>query len=227
MLEQGKYERLEGDMLKSRKARIWIASFAAVLLLSLALLWLVYRPWALNWGATDEEIGRAMPGDSIVSAADFVATRAVTIDAAPADVWPWLIQIGYLRAGFYSHDGLDNDGIPSSDTIMPRYQGLRVGDSIPLSATGEARVTLLEQYRFMLLEVGHGDEEKWTWVWGLYPVGAQTRLVSRLRVSVPSLRTRILLDFFEIIMMREHLLGIKERAEGDFDSRQPSAVARP
>jgi hypothetical protein len=214
-------------MLKSKKLRTWIVSLAAMLLFAVALLWWVYRPWALNWGATDEEIARAMPGDSIVVGADFVATRSVTIDAAPAEVWPWLVQIGYLRAGFYSHDRLDNDGVPSSDTIMPLYQGLRVGDSIPLSATGDAEVTLLEQNRFMLLVIEHGDEEKWTWVWGLYPDGAQTRLVSRLRVTVPSLRVRIMLDMFEIIMMKEHLLGMKERAEREqLNSRQPSAVAR-
>jgi hypothetical protein len=200
-------------MLKSRKARIWAASSAAMLILVLVLVWFVYRPWALDWGATDEEIGRAMPGDSIVDAPTFVATRAVTIDAMPAEIWPWLVQLGYRRAGFYSYDRLDNDGIPSSDTLMPLYQGLREGDAIPLSPTLDARVALLEPDRALLLVVEYGDWDVWTWVWGLYPAASGTRLVSRLRVRAPGLRARIFLDLFEIVMMRKHLLGIKARAE--------------
>ena len=74
----------------------------------------VYRPWARTWGTTEEEVLRAMPGDQIVPQPTFEATRAVTIDASPEQIWPWIIQIGYRRAGFCSYDRLDNDGIASA-----------------------------------------------------------------------------------------------------------------
>ncbi len=200
-------------MFRSRKFRIWVSAIAAGLFCAFAVLWFGYRPWALNWGATEEEISRAMPGDSIVFAPTFNATRAVTIDAAPADIWPWIIQTGYRRAGFYSYDRLDNDGIPSSDTIMPLYQDLEEGSFIPLSQTVDAKVIQLERDRALLLVIEH-DGSTWTWAWGLYPTGmGQTRLVTRLRVRAPSIRSKLMLDFFEIIMMRKHLLGIKRRAE--------------
>jgi hypothetical protein len=70
----------------------------------------VVRPWALRWGATGQEAARRLPGDGVVQRADFVATRAITIHAAPGQVWPWLVQIGSGRAGWYSYDRLDNAG---------------------------------------------------------------------------------------------------------------------
>jgi hypothetical protein len=187
---------------------------AGLLVLAL-VVWFVYRPWALSWGATDEEVARPMPGDELVPDPSFCATRAVTIDAPPAQVWPWLVQMGYRRAGFYSYDRLDNDSIPSAERILPEYQILEVGDLMPLSRSAQARVTLLEAERAMVLvfEV-EGSWEGATWVWGLYTQGAsRTRLVSRLRVDAESLRSRVFLDLGEIVMMRKCMLGIKRRAE--------------
>ena len=181
-----------------------------------ALLYAVYRPWALNWGATPEEIARAMPGDSILSAPTFDATRAVTIDATPADIWPWIVQMGYGKAGFYSYDRLDNDGIASADHIIPDYQQLEIGDSIPLSARSFVTVAVMDSERSMLWEY-RGDEKTtvFTWAWGLNPRdGRQTRLVTRLRWRAADLRSRLMLDLFEIFMMRKCMLGIKRRAEG-------------
>jgi hypothetical protein len=179
------------------------------------MVWFVYRPWALNWGSTEEEIVRRMPGDEVVANPTFCATRAVTIEAPPEQVWPWILQIGYRRAGFYSYDRLDNDGIPSSEHILPEYQDLRVGDLVPLNKNAHARVTVLQPCRAMVLvfEV-RGTWYGSTWAWGLYPVDAShTRLVTRLRVDVASVRSQVILDLAEIIMMRRCLLGIKRRAE--------------
>jgi hypothetical protein len=180
-----------------------------------AVLWLVYRPWALSWGSTDEEISRTMPGDEVIPNPTFNATRAVTIDATPENIWPWIVQIGYLRAGFYSYDSLDNDGIPSTETILPEYQDLQVGDLIPLSKTANVRVTELEPAKSLVLvfEV-EGTWSNATWVWGLEPLNDhQTRLVTRLRANAKSIRSRLFLDLGEIIMMRKCMLGIKRRAE--------------
>ena len=197
----------------------------------------VYRPWQLNWGATEEEIQRSMPGDEIVADPTFNATRAVTIEASPEQVWPWLVQMGYLRAGFYSHDWLDNDGVPSAEVILPQYQGLAAGDSMPLTRGLDAEVRVLEPPRFLLLVFGSSASREasseasetpynlWTWSWGLYETDSgHTRLVSRLHVRM-SFRRTLLLDLFEIVMMRKHLLGIKRRAEAMATAAAAGAAA--
>src|SRR6266702_5018106 len=86
------------------------------------------RPWQLRWGATDEEVARAMPGDDVVKQPTFNATRAVTIQARPEEIWPWLVQIGVTRAGWYSYDWLDNLGKPSAQRLLPQFQQVAVGD---------------------------------------------------------------------------------------------------
>ena len=179
------------------------------------VVWLVYRPWALTWGSTDQEVARPMPGDEILSEPTFNATRAVTIEATPDEIWPWIVQIGYRRAGFYSYDSLDNDGIPSAERIMLEYQGLEVGDTIPLSASAHVRVAELVPPTSMVLvfEV-EGTWSNATWVWGLYTEGSsRTRLVTRLRADARDIRSRLFLDLGEIVMMRKCMLGIKRRAE--------------
>jgi len=194
--------------------RASIASLIFVVSLA-ATLWFIYRPWALTWGSTNEEIARPMPGDAVLAQPTFNATRAVTIAATPEEIWPWIVQIGYRRAGFYSYDLLDNDGIPSSERILPEYQTLKVDDLIPLSKTADVRVTELDPPRFMVLvfEV-EGTWSDATWVWGLYPEDAShTRLVTRLRADARGVRSRVFLDLGEIIMMRKCMLGIKRRAE--------------
>jgi hypothetical protein len=93
---------------------------AAALAAGLAACRTIVRPRALRWGATQDEVTRPMPGDPIVRTADFVATRAITIDVAPGQVWPWLVQIGSGRAGWYSYDRVDNAGRPQRYRNHPR-----------------------------------------------------------------------------------------------------------
>lgn len=193
----------------------WLGISGGGLVCLIILFVAVYRPWALNWGSTQQEVRRSMPGDELVADPTFSATRAVTIAGRPEEIFPWLVQIGYGRAGFYSYDRLDNEGVPSAERLLPEYQNLTVGDTIPLSRTTGAEVKLLHPNEAMLLVVAdHGDQTKlWTWAWGLYELGPRrTRLVTRLRVR-ESLRNTLVLDAFEIIMMRKCLLGIKRRVE--------------
>ncbi len=181
---------------------------------------LLIRPWHLTWGATDDELRRPMPGDEIHANPSFNATRAVTIEASPEHIWPWLIQMGYRRAGFYSYDRIDNDRIPSADQIIPEYQSLEVGGLIPMATNAYAEVREMNLHRSMLwVFQGEGQWENATWAWGLYEEGPHhTRLVSRLRVSYkwtrPSIVPMLITDVVELVMMRECLLGIKRRAEG-------------
>jgi hypothetical protein len=91
----------------------------------------VIRPWMLAWGATSTERIGPLPGDDVVPDAGYVTTRAVTIDAPPDRVWPWLVQMGQDRAGFYTHNWVERllqSGIPDVHAIHPEWQTLAVDD---------------------------------------------------------------------------------------------------
>jgi hypothetical protein len=176
----------------------------------------VYRvlvqPWQHRWGATDEEIGRAMPGDDLLPVAAST-TRAVSVAAPAEQVWPWLLQIGYGRAGWYSYDWIDNDGHPSADRIIPELQVLTVGDQIPMLPGMGPRVREIQPNRYL---VG-GDDGGGTWCLALYPTAQGCRLVSRWRVNWPLTPTTafwiLLSDPGAFIMERRMLKGVRERAE--------------
>src|SRR5262249_1265306 len=95
---------------------------------------LIVELWCRRWGTTRAERRRWMSGDGVIPQANYEATLAVTIEAPPEFVWPWLVQMGYRRGGLYSYDWLDRwfgylDG-PSADRILPEFQHLEVGDMI-------------------------------------------------------------------------------------------------
>jgi hypothetical protein len=178
---------------------------------------LFIRPWQLRWGATDEEVVLAMPGDDVVKDPTFHATRAVTIQVRPEEIWPWLVQMGIKRAGWYSYDWLDNLGIPSADRIVPELQHLAVGDLIPMSPDGKQGqwVKDFEPNQWMLWWDNKGDA---TWYWGLYPQDdSSTRLITRVRIhyrwTKPSILLNLPLDVGDIVMMPKCMLGIKQRVE--------------
>jgi hypothetical protein len=189
-----------------------------VFLVALYFSWL--RGWTMTWGATAEDVARRMAGDERLENPSFNATRAVMINVSPEKVWPWIVQMGYKRAGFYALDRLDNAGIPSATSVIPELQNVTVGDSISF---GGARVKVVEMVpgRSMLwvFQEGSGQWTNATWSWGLHRTGdRQTKLVSRLRVnfSASSVQEAIawgFVDVTEILMMRACLLGIKLRAE--------------
>jgi len=110
----------------------------AVAAFFLIIYWIVVRPSQLQWGATRQEVRRAMPGDDLVTDPTFCATRAITIRATPEEIWPWLVQMGYNRAGFYGYDLIENlgstNGIRSAQTVLPEYQHPHTGEVLPISA---------------------------------------------------------------------------------------------
>jgi hypothetical protein len=94
----------------SRRAVTRLAAITAWPGLLCAIYLLAIRPAALRWGATTEEAKRSMPGDDLVPSPSFCATRAITVHGRPQDIWPWLVQIGYGRAGFYGYDLIEDLG---------------------------------------------------------------------------------------------------------------------
>ena len=100
------------------------------------------RPWQLTWGASPGEVSRPLPGDDLVPRPTFNATRAISIAAPPAEIWPWLVQVGLTRAGWYSYDLLDNLARRSARRIIPDLQHLAVGDIVPMSPDGKQGMTV-------------------------------------------------------------------------------------
>jgi hypothetical protein len=195
--------------------------FLALLSAPVALTYArILRPHVLNWGATDVEVGATMEGDEVLSDAVLQTTRAVTIDAPPSDVWPWLVQMGPRpRAGAYTYDWLERllgIDIENSDRILPEFQHMEAGDSFLLNDKGEGlAVREVEHERHIVLQ---WVPARSTWTFALRPcVDGTTRLVSRNRLpSSGPLFWPFMIAFMEpgsLVMERKMLLGIKERAE--------------
>jgi len=180
----------------------------------------LYRRWHRHWGATAAERTGSMPGDDLLRHAQFRATRAITIDAPPQAVWPWLVQVGALRAGWYSNDLLDNLGHPSATTVVPELQHLVVGQWVPMAPSGPPsdrnafKVHSFEVNQWLLW-----TKPDSTWAWRLTPTEGGTRLVTRVHAlydwshPLGALSAVVLMEFGDFAMQRRMLRGIKARAE--------------
>src|SRR5579871_298398 len=101
-----------------------------------AVVYAVVRARLWRWGATDEEVAGPYPGAELLPEGERAATMAVTIEASPDQVWPWLVQMGGDRGGWYSWDLLDNAGRPSATEVHPEWQDVHVGDQLSFWALG-------------------------------------------------------------------------------------------
>lgn len=130
---------------------------------------------------------QAMPADDIIAEPIAVLTRGITIDTPPERVWPWLAQLGSGRAGWYSYDHIDNDGIPSAEVILPELQKIAVGDILPAlpgarDAFIVARVSAF--HNLVLVVPGRSESYLVSWEFLLEPKGnKRTRLLVRGRVA--------------------------------------------
>jgi len=185
------------------------------------LYWIPVRRWFRHWGATHTEIHREMRGDREVASADYSTTLAITVNAPATALWPWLAQLGCGRGGLYSYDWLDRlfgyVDAPSADRILPEYQGLSVGDVIPVGRAGGFPVTAIDPGRALVMS-GAANGMEWMWELALYPIdGTSTRFISRNRAHVPkTVAARLLMLVLEpaaFIMTRKMLLNLKHRAE--------------
>lgn len=186
------------------------------------------RTYEHELGKLPEDV-RRLPGDELLATAKAQRTHAITIEASPKQVWPWLVQMGCRRAGFYSIDRLDNSGLPSAERIIPALQHLAVGDVIPASPDGPGGFSVLhlDPARSLVLgspelgpELGTRTDGslKMTWAFVLDPIGdAATRLIVRVRGDYPpNLRSRLAAIKRAVqheVMERVQLRHLKQRAE--------------
>jgi len=187
------------------------------------------QPWQRTWGTTRSEARRPLPGDAIVPKANYETTRAITIDAPGDAVWPWLVQLGQGRGGFYSYDWLENVlglDIHSSDQVVSEWQNVELGNPVRMAPpdrfNGTARmdIALIEPERALVLrspaEAPADQAASWTFV--LDPVDdATTRLIVRTRMMTTPVM-RAVLDPAHFVMERKMLHGIKQRAERKTDA---------
>lgn len=196
-----------------------------------ALYWL-----GRTWGSTREERDRTYPGDEVVDDPRLVTNHAVTIQAPPEEVWPWLVQVGWHRAGWYTYRWVDCLLSPanpaSAQELLPQHQDLKVGDRIldgPPEADCFYLVELLEPSKMMVLRslthlpkglrANPRNHMEWTWAFYLDEVGdRETRLVFRVRGNLEPrwLRAlyRLVIVPADFIMGRSFCLGLKKRVEG-------------
>jgi hypothetical protein len=195
--------------------------------------WKVVTPWQRNWGASDEEVATALPADELTPPPVEQCTRAITIAAPPDEVWPWLVQMGADRGGFYSYAWLENLfglQIHNADRIHEEWQQLAVGD--PLWGDRRHRGGWVVEHvepnvalvlrtadpktgRVATRDTGIGFEFQWTFALRPAP-GGGTRLLIRERTAIGRWSTRLLMapvGLVSFVMTRKMLDEIRVRAE--------------
>ncbi|MET4226386.1 SRPBCC family protein [Oerskovia enterophila] len=187
---------------------------------------LLTRRLTMTWGTRDGEPSDVLPGDEIVPQAEAVATRAVSIEAPPREVWRWLVQLGQGRGGFYSYEWLENlvgCDIQNADRIDPQWQHLAVGDDVRLHPDLALRVAAIVPERHLVLR-GAGPVEasappydfSWSFVLRPAPDGG-TRLIVRERYGYTRWWAGAVVEPVQpvsFVMSAGMLRGIRDRAEG-------------
>ncbi len=190
---------------------------AVIALTGLGMLYRLFlREPILTWGATQAEAAARLPGDELLEEADGIATRAIEIDAPPAAVWPWIVQIGPSpRGGAYTYDWIENLlglNMHSVDHVLPEFQHPQVGETIGYGSN-RMRLERVEPEHTL---AWRSEDGNWVWTFILESRDGSTRLISRNRFRLPTLAARLGMVPMEpasLVMERKMLLGIKRRAE--------------
>jgi hypothetical protein len=202
--------------------------FGAVTIAASIVLSPLLRPWYSQWGATEGEVKMSLPGDDLVTDPVLEATRGITIQAPADAIWPWVVQLGQGRGGFYSFQRLENLAgcdIQNVNQILPNLQNLNVGDLVRLGPEGYPAfdVAAIDREVALILRGDipnpQGKPTTWIWIFYLAPCDKHsTRLILRTRlVYEPNLGNtimwRVFTDPLSFNMERKMLQGIKARAE--------------
>ena len=191
------------------------------------------RRWQLRWGATDQELSARLPGDDLVADPHLVATRAITIRTRPGEVWPWVVQLGQNRGGFYSYDLLENLAgcrIHSSDRVLPGWQDVSVGDPVNLAPEVALTAAIVDPPRAFVLSGGIPMGETappydFSWSFVLDGQDTATRLIVRERYRYTRWWAPLLVEPTELVSFLMHqkmLRGIRDRAERAGDAVRAS-----
>jgi hypothetical protein len=182
---------------------------------------LAFRPWHLRWGATDAEVARRWPGDELVPNPWTRAVRAVTVNAPAARVWPWIMQVGRERGGFYSYTWLENligADIRNVYQVIPGLPDRRVGETVWMGPQdrfgGQARMIVAQvQFRRAMVLVTPADAEH-VWSFVLEPASDRvTRFVMLSLAAKPRIADRVFWELAHFVMERKMMLTIKRLAE--------------
>src|SRR5262245_12081635 len=203
---------------------------------ALALLgagWLVLHHLGRTQGATRDERRRPLPGDRFVLRPQTTATHAATIEAPPAEVWPWLVQVGWHRGGWYTPRWVDTllfpANLPSADEVRPELQHLEVGsfipDGPPESECGFVVRELEPAERLVLQSDSHLPlawrcqgcaAVDWTWSFVLTPDADGTRVLFRWRAHTRPWWLTVAAHMFvvpaDLLMSWSMLRGLNRRA---------------
>ncbi len=178
-------------------------------------------PWMDRWGATAAEVAASFTGDELVPSQRITYTRAISIDARPEEIYPWIVQLGAERGGMYSYEWFETNilrcELINADRIHPEWQDLKVGDPVKMcpgtSGPPPYEVAILEPGHAMVL--GHREDGAWIEVWQFILVPRpddSTRLILRSRDASQGWLWDVIRPGV-FIMTRGMLLGIKERSE--------------
>jgi proline iminopeptidase len=225
-----------------RPIRALLFAVLSAVLASAIVYFAVVRPRVRDWGFDPLEAELPMPGDDLIPEPSATETRGITIDAPPDKVWPWLVQMGYQRGGWYSYDALDTRH-PPADRILPEFQSLKVGDTVPYGPGSGFRVEAVDPERELVLYVDadlarHQAEQavaegvlpeevsrasypefSASWAFSLKPIGDdKTRLIERFRARTPGAGPvkavmGEIMGTGLVLMGRKQMIGIKERVE--------------
>ncbi len=223
--------------------RVLCAAAGLLVTMTAIYAWLV-RPRLVRWGVSDEEVAQAFPGQDIVPGGKRSATMATTIDAPPERVWPWLLQMGTDRGGWYSWDHLDNFGRKSAGRLHAEWQDVAVGSRMNGKADGSQywEVAALEPERFLCLRISldlkgrqfdpAGPRPRLftdsTWGFQLKPLsGGRTRLIVSGYWAFSPAFLRPVLSFLALepshwVMQTRQFANLKRLAEGT-----PGTIAEP
>ncbi|NJN16973.1 MAG: hypothetical protein HC822_12225 [Oscillochloris sp.] len=200
-----------------------------VLVLLVPTLFTLAIPYIHTAGASRAEAALSLPGDDILTKPQLSWIHAISIDAPPEQVWPWIAQMGDRRGGFYSFTFIENrvgsiTGAENyqvvyrnAERIMPEWQNPQPGDPL---IEGALKVSAVEPGRWLLADSVDPAALGWTWLWKLVPLddGERTRLIVRMRIQTPAQISNPLMsvafDAGGFVMEQRMLHGIKLRAEG-------------
>lgn len=213
--------------MRRRVLATWMAVAGAA-----ATYHLLIRPRILRRGATDEEVARVLPGDALIPPGASRSTMATTIAAKPERIWPWLVQIGWSRAAFYSYnriEGLLGMDLHNADRVHPEWQNLTVGDTMWMSHPRlsylfpETKVVMIDPNHAIVFAIyGRPDDTDPTGAWSfvLEPVDDQsTRMIARLQINPPPLLGKLVIYGFmepaHFVMQDGMFRGLEERIQSE------------